>query len=76
MVEVLKTVYKASGWWFRLQSIGSFILGIIIIIAGIVVTIVTGVIQSLLISVVGLLFILVGWFNWWRSKRLIQGKFG
>ena len=73
---MLKTAYKVSGWAFRLKSVGLIILGIIIIIAGIVVTIVTGLIKSLLISVFGLLFILAGWFNWWRSNRLIRGKFG
>ena len=73
--KALSTTYKVGGWHLRMKAIGTFILGIILIIIGVVVSIYTGSFGGLGLSVVGLIALGAGWFMWWRSKSFVKGKY-
>ncbi len=73
--RVLSTTYKVSGWSMRIKAISSLIVGIILIIIGIVFAVYSSSYGALVLSVVGLIVTLGGWFMWWRAKPFVKGRY-
>ncbi len=73
--RALSTGYKVSGWDLRLKAIGSFIMGTVLLILGIVLAIVLKSWGALILSAVGVLAFLGGWLYWRRARSLVKGRF-
>jgi xanthosine utilization system XapX-like protein len=55
------------------KSIGSIIMGSLVLIAGIVLAIYTKNLSPLILSLVGLIAIIIGYVNWKRAKAISRG---
>jgi len=73
--KALSPGYKVGGWHYRLKAIGTLITGVILIIIGIVIAIVTKSFNPLIFSGIGVLVLLAGWFLWWRAKSFVKGRY-
>jgi len=62
--KALSTAYKVGGWNLRLKAIGSLVLGVLLLLGGIVLAIVTKSFNALILSLIGLIALLGGWFYW------------
>ncbi len=73
--KVLSTAYKVGGWHLRFKAIGSLIMGILLILAGIVLAVFFKSWSALILPALGLVALLGGWLYWKRAKSLVKGRF-
>ena len=74
-MSIYETTLKVSGWNLRIKAIGSFIVGTILLLGGIIGSVLTLQPGWLILSVIGIIALLGGWSYWARSKSLVEGKF-
>jgi len=74
-MNVKKNLYKASGHYGRIRAISSIIIGVIFIIVGIILAVISGSLNALILSGFGLLAVIYGWVLWKRCKSLVKGRF-
>jgi len=71
----LSTLLKFGGWNLRAKAIRDFIVGFLLIIAGIVLAIIFKSFNPLILLVLGIIVLFVGWLYWKRSKAPVKGRF-
>jgi hypothetical protein len=73
--KVLSTAFKVGGWHMRLKAIGTAVLGLFALIGGIVIAILDETATPLILSAIGVVFLIVSMLYWRRAKSSFEGRY-